>query len=174
MRGGDEKPVQNQEIARKRKLRRLRQQLAEKVRELARLRAKLAGDDAGGIIRAENVVWVFGTGRSGSTWLASMMGEFVALWNEPLVEALFGEFYYERAAHKKGRLSILGEPHRNLWLGHIRAMVLEGAEARYEDLRADTLGEMRRVCRELDMPTDEDDLARAVEKHSWENVPEEE
>jgi hypothetical protein len=32
---------------------------------------------------------------------------------------------------------------------------------RYEDLRADTLGEMRRVC-----------LARAVKKHFWESIPE--
>src|SRR5215218_3081886 len=46
-------------------------------------------------IRAENLVWIFGTGRSGSTWLASMMGELAGgrLWNEPLVGKLFGDFH---------------------------------------------------------------------------------
>jgi len=43
---------------------------------------------------------------------------------------------------------------------------------RYEELRADTLGEMRRIYSVLEVP--EEELRRAVEKHSWENVPEEE
>ena len=45
---------------------------------------------------------------------------------------------------------------------------------RYEDLRADTLGVMRRVYRELGLPADEKALARAVERHSWERLPESE
>jgi hypothetical protein len=45
---------------------------------------------------------------------------------------------------------------------------------RYEDLRADTLGTMKRIYSALEMPVDEGGLARAVEKHSWENIPEEE
>jgi hypothetical protein len=43
---------------------------------------------------------------------------------------------------------------------------------RYEDLRADTLGTMRRIYSTLGVPVDERELARAVEKHSWENIPE--
>jgi hypothetical protein len=43
---------------------------------------------------------------------------------------------------------------------------------RYEDLRADTLGTMRRIYSTLGIPVDEHELARAVEKHSWENIPE--
>jgi hypothetical protein len=42
---------------------------------------------------------------------------------------------------------------------------------RYEDLRADTLGTMRRLCAELAIPAGEEGLARVVERHSWENVP---
>ena len=42
---------------------------------------------------------------------------------------------------------------------------------RYEELRADTLGEMRRIYSVLGVP--EEELRRAVKKHSWENVPEE-
>jgi hypothetical protein len=45
---------------------------------------------------------------------------------------------------------------------------------RYEDLRADTLGTMKRVYSMLEIPVEEETLARAVEKHSWENVPEKE
>jgi hypothetical protein len=45
---------------------------------------------------------------------------------------------------------------------------------RYEDLRADTLETMKRIYSTLEIPVDEADLARAVEKHTFENIPEEE
>ena len=44
---------------------------------------------------------------------------------------------------------------------------------RYEDLRADTLGQMRRLYATLEIPVDQKQLAKAVHKHSWENIPEE-
>jgi hypothetical protein len=44
---------------------------------------------------------------------------------------------------------------------------------RYEDLRADTLGTMRRLYSTLGVPVDEGELARVVREHSWENIPEE-
>ena len=55
--------------------------------------------ESGGI-RPENIVWIFGAARTGSTWLSRMMGELPghAVWKEPLVGSLFGDFYYERAA----------------------------------------------------------------------------
>jgi Sulfotransferase domain len=43
---------------------------------------------------------------------------------------------------------------------------------KYEDLRADTLGTMKRLYAKLEIPLDEDELPGAVEKHSWENIPE--
>jgi hypothetical protein len=43
---------------------------------------------------------------------------------------------------------------------------------RYEELRADTLGTMKRMYSELGIPVDEEELGRIVEKHSWENIPE--
>jgi hypothetical protein len=64
-------------------------------------------------VRPENIVWIFGTGRSGSTWLGSIMGSLdgCAMWNEPLVGNLFGNFYYFRVGERKlGKHSILGEP----------------------------------------------------------------
>jgi hypothetical protein len=45
---------------------------------------------------------------------------------------------------------------------------------RYEELRADTLGTMRRIYSELGIPVEKAELRRAVEKHSWEKIPEEE
>jgi len=43
---------------------------------------------------------------------------------------------------------------------------------RYEDLRAEPLDAMRRIYSGLRMEADGDALARAVEKHSWESIPE--
>jgi hypothetical protein len=47
------------------------------------------------------------------------------------------------------------------------------ALVKYEDLRADALGTMKRMYSELGVGVDEEELARVVEKHSWENIPEE-
>jgi hypothetical protein len=234
-------------------------------------------------VREENIVWIFGTGRSGSTWLGSMMADIdaCAMWNEPLVGKLFGNFYYsqvEDKAGKAGRHFILGEPYREIWLKAIRDLVLGEATAgfpevagkgylvikepngsrgaplimealpesrmiflirdprdvvassmdarreggwlherrddrgrkaeknpnayvrmrantyvqqiqktrqayephrrrkvlvRYEELRKDTLGTMRRIYSALKLPVDDEELVRAVEKHAWENIPEE-
>jgi hypothetical protein len=46
--------------------------------------------------------------------------------------------------------------------------------ARYEDLRADTQGAMRRLCSALGIVVDEQELSRVVGEHSWESIPEEE
>jgi hypothetical protein len=271
-----------------RELEQARQQLASKDRELARLRAQLvrsgAGREAGGI-NPENIVWIFGSGRSGSTWLSSMMGDIEghALWGEPWVGALFGNYYYRGVAERKHKTPhfIMGR-HRETWIGSIRHFVLDGAWAnfptfpedgyliikepngsigapllmealpesrmvllvrdprdvvasamdarseggwnyernkklylegrkktsskdpdafaegrakrylegmgkakeaydahrgrkalvKYEDLRADALGTMKRMYSELGVGVDEEELGRVVEKHSWENIPE--
>jgi hypothetical protein len=253
--------------------------------ELGRLRSRVAGQGARAFDPGK-MVWIFGSGRSGSTWLRSMMGELGAarVWEEPMVGRLFGEFY-ARAPKENLRSAdfVMGKPIRKGWIASIRNFVLDGAgysnprlrpeeylvikepngsvgapllmEAlpesrmillvrdprdvvasvldaareggwlfesregktnarrskmdrrpnafvreranvyrrgvesarraydahkgpkvlvRYEDLRADTLGEMRRIYSVLGMPVEEGDLTQAVEKHSWENVPEEE
>jgi hypothetical protein len=86
-------------------------------------------------VRAENVVWIFGSGRTGSTWLAAMMGEMEGqtVWREPLIGALFGNLYYVRAGHrigKSGKHYILDEAYKDTWMGPMRDMVLGGAAAR--------------------------------------------
>lgn len=44
---------------------------------------------------------------------------------------------------------------------------------RYEDLVADTLGEMIRMHEELGIAVDSEELSRVVREHSWDNIPEE-
>jgi hypothetical protein len=243
-----------------------------------------APEDAADGLRPANIVWIFCVARSGSTWLASMMGEMAgtAVWKEPRVGHLFGEFYENNPKAKTESANfIMGTPTRPAWVSSIRHFVLTGARyafpslgpddflvikepgggvgapflmealpesrmillvrdprdvvsssldatregswqkeqrraagsgrksltakrpdavvkrsakkyvrnmgrareafeahggpktlVRYEDLLTDTLGAMRRVYSDLGMEVDGAALARAVEKHSWEAIPE--
>jgi hypothetical protein len=265
------------------KLKRVRQQVAKRDREIARLQAVLEEQhkDQAESIRPENMVWIFGAGRTGSTWLVAMMEEMKrqSVWFEPRVGDVFDISRFERY---RGHNFILSAHYKKTWMQSIRKFVLDGANARfpeaagpnsylmikdpggsvgapllmealpessmvllvrdprdvaaswldatkkggwqnerrrkdrrrqvtqadkdpdafverhaeaylqhvgkakeayeshkgrkvlvrYEDLRADTLGEMKRIYSTLEIPVDEKELARAVKKHSWENIPE--
>jgi hypothetical protein len=77
-------------------------QLRNKNREVLQIRSRL-GSEVGENAKAnsileQNIVWMFCSERTGSTWLASMMGDLQehATWNEPLVGLLFGRFYNAR------------------------------------------------------------------------------
>lgn len=270
-----------QDIKPREQLRKANRRLAKQEKEIAALRARLAKRQAGDkveSIKPENIVWVFGSGKTGSTWLSRMMKELPghARWNEPTVGYLFGHTYYDRklSAQDKDNF-ILGSGFRETWRNSIRSFVLNGATARYpgvvekgdylvikephgsmgapllmealpesrmvflirdprdvvastlhtpfarntpermkkaaeqpeefvrvraktylrdisrtkqayeahegrkvlvryEDLKADTLGTMKRLYSALEIPVDEGELARAVEKCAWENIPEDE
>ena len=239
-------------------------------------------------VNPENVIWIFCTARSGSTWLKSMLNDLVEgeVWEEPKVGRLFGEFYSRYAREKPNQLGrvnyVLGDPTREAWTKALRDFVLQTAWAshpsitperylivkepggaigapllmdalpesrmvllvrdprdfaasvldaikkggwmyegldewarrdlsseravlrylkvlskqyvrqmsngkkafdshegrkivlKYDDLREDTLGTMRHLCAALAIPVDEQRLARAVVRHSWEKVPERE
>ena len=45
---------------------------------------------------------------------------------------------------------------------------------RYEDLGADAAGTVRSICTALELPVSEMALVRAVNKHSWKNIPDKE
>ena len=238
-----------------------------------------------GAVTPENIVWIFGSGRSGSTWLSSMMGDMTgqALWGEPWVGTLFGNFYYSQSEGLRNNPQFILGRHRESWIGSIRNLLLEAATVtfpniketdfliikepngsvgapllmeavpesrmvllvrdprdivasaldgrreggwhyekhkarlyeqgkkapeknsvafaegrasnylqgmgnakaaydahkgpkvliRYEELNADALGTMQRLYSTLGVPVNEGELARVVEKHSWENIPEE-
>ncbi len=91
-------------------------------------------------VRPEQMVWIFGSPRTGSTWLSKMMSEFEnqERWNEPYVGLLFGSFLYERLGGNdklpKTSAFIMGDPHRETWIESIRNFVLDGASARYPRL----------------------------------------
>jgi hypothetical protein len=234
-----------------------------------------------GGVAPENMIWIFGTGRTGSTWLAAMMEEPKGhdVWFEPRVGTIFDPQRFQRHG---GKQFILASQYKEVWIRSIRNFILDGANARfpesnggylaikepggsvgaglimealpesgmvllirdprdvvaswldatrkggwqtrrrgeggrraeslaetnpnafvrrhaeaylqhvgsarqaydahegrkvvvrYEDLRADTLGTMKRMYGELGVPVDGERLARSVEKHSWENIPAEE
>ncbi len=64
-------------------------------------------------IRSENIIWMFGTARTGSTWLAFMMEDLEdhTVWREPYVGELFGRLYYNWVGekHSKTKHFILAE-----------------------------------------------------------------
>jgi hypothetical protein len=95
--------------------------------------SRLLGSDpathTGGVDPA-NIIWIFCSSRSGSTWLRSMMAEVGEhkVWEEPKVGRLFGDFY--RRAQKSQLASsnfIMGEPTRAGWIKSIRNFILDGA-----------------------------------------------
>ena len=251
--------------------------------ELDTLRAKVSSGPRDGLDPAK-MVWIFGSGRSGSTWLRSMMAEMNdhRVWEEPMVGLLFGRFYSRAQTGQLGSANfIMSNPTRKGWMRSVRNFVLDGARyahprlgpenylvvkepngsvgaplimeaipesrmvllvrdprdvvasvldgsrrgnwlyqwgekgawkedavanerpddfverragvylrdaggavraydqhrgpkvlVRYEDLVADTLGAVSRIYSELGVPADEGELAQAVEKHSWANIPE--
>src|SRR5215218_6115716 len=94
-------------------------------------------------LRTEQLIWMFGSPRTGSTWLSRMMAELdnQERWHEPYVGLLFGSFIYERLEGNSKLLNnpsfIMGEPYRKAWLDSIRNFVIEGAIARHPNLRDD-------------------------------------
>jgi hypothetical protein len=103
-----------------------------------RLRVRGVVDRRDGGVDPANVVWIFGSGRSGSTWLRRMMGEMPGhrVWEEPMVGALFGEFY-ARAPEENLRSKdhVMGEPIRRGWVQSVRNFVLDGARYSNPDLK---------------------------------------
>jgi hypothetical protein len=76
------------------------------------------------------LIWIFGVGRSGSTWLMRLMGRNYgnAVWNEPMVGQIFGTYYNNAGKEQLGRPDfILSDERREVWLRSIRNLVLDGA-----------------------------------------------
>ncbi len=92
---------------------------------------------------AEQLIWMFGSPRTGSTWLSKMMAELgnQERWNEPYIGLLFGSFLYERLDGNTKLFNnpnfILSDRYREVWLRSVKNFVLDGARARYANLRDD-------------------------------------
>jgi hypothetical protein len=264
-----------------RELEAAREQIAHQQKQIRRLRGRHPERS----IKPENIVWIFGAGRTGSTWLAAMMGEMSghAVWFEPQLGLLFDPDRTE-VGRRGGTDFVFASRHKDTWLESIRSFVLDGAGARfpeltgedyllvkephgsagaplllealpesravllirdprdvvasaldavqkgawnrdhrqgmyggdeavaarerpdafvekaareylrhvgnawraherhqgykavvrYEELRVDTLGTLVRLYSDLELPVDREELVWVVEKHAWENIPEEE
>lgn len=88
-------------------------------------------------IQPESLVWIFGAGRTGSTWLAGMMREMprTSYWNEPMVGRLFGEFHEKaQVGQRNSRNFILGDPAKEGWMPLLREFVLGSAAYRHPKL----------------------------------------
>lgn len=136
---GNGEPTGHEVAEKNRRLKKLRERLEKKDREIAQLQMQLKGSEAEATgIRAGDIIWIFGHGRTGSTWLASMMGELEdhAMWHEPYVGEIFGSAYFVRAWSRQREREgyILGLPYKEVWLRSIRAFVLDGANARFSEV----------------------------------------
>jgi hypothetical protein len=113
--------------------------------EIAEFRAKLGAKVAGngssersGPANPQNLVWIFGMGRSGNTWMMGMMREMShqQTWDEPFVGKLFGDFYNKETVANLTRANfIMGDPVRKSWIRSIRSFVLNGAISSHPRLR---------------------------------------
>lgn len=141
--GSSAAPTTSEKLAdTRRKLRQANRQLRNKNREVLQIRSRLGNEvgenaKAAGILE-QNIVWMFCSERTGSTWLASMMGDLQehATWNEPLVGLLFGRFYNAMAEHteKRSEHFILGNTHKNSWLVSMKEFVLSEANNRFPEV----------------------------------------
>ena len=118
-----------------------REQIGRQKRQIRRLRKskrQLERPERAGV-RPENLVWILGTPRVGSTWLGAMMGSMKGyrLWHEPLVGRLFGYFFYHLGiqwdawpeAYRSSGF-IFSPDHREAWIRSMRSFVIDGANAR--------------------------------------------
>ena len=96
------------------------------------MRGGLEGGEQTTGVNPENVVWIFCTARSGSTWMRTMLDDLLdgEVWEEPKVGRLFGEFYARAKPTQLGRTNyVLGEPTREAWTRALRDFVLRTAWA---------------------------------------------
>jgi hypothetical protein len=113
---------------------RTRRRISRRVHDLRRSR-RWPADAETGRISPESLIWIFGSARTGSTWLGAMMADLKdhSWWHEPMVGYLFGHLYYERArARRENEHFILGGD-KTLWLGPVRRFVLDSASTRFPE-----------------------------------------
>jgi LPS sulfotransferase NodH len=88
-------------------------------------------------INPQNMVWILGSPRTGSTWLSEILADpkGYALWKEPF----FGVVLKSRdnLAHRgyiNSKQFILGEPYREVWVGSMRRLFLDVGRAKFPNI----------------------------------------
>jgi LPS sulfotransferase NodH len=96
--------------------------------------SRLAGGADHYRINPQNMVWILGSPRTGSTWLSEILGEPKghALWKEPFFGVVLN--FRNNLAHKgyiDSKQFLLGEPYRDVWVGSMRRLFLDVGQARF-------------------------------------------
>ena len=115
-----------------RKLEQAQNRLKDREQRIGRLRREPGG------VNPENMVWILGSPRTGSTWLGRILGEQRghALWTEPFFGVVLGfrDNLANRGYVDSGQF-LLGEPHREVWVGSMRRLFLDVARAKFPEMR---------------------------------------
>lgn len=116
-------------IRREDEIRRLQERVVGQTRTIQQLKTRLSSWEQSGEA-ASRIIWIFGAGRSGSTWLVRMLGELPDLdaWFEPRFGSLLDP---EEISHRRGRSFILAPQYRDTWVANIRSLILDGASVRF-------------------------------------------
>jgi hypothetical protein len=119
----------------KERIERIRRRTARRIRRLGGVGRGALGGEVGGIDPAR-IVWIFGSARTGSTWLGAMMADLKGhdWWHEPMVGYLFGHLYHERAGSRRDDDHFILGGSRGLWLEPVRSFVLQSASLRFPAL----------------------------------------
>lgn len=126
--------VTRQLEARTRELHQARKRVEEQEKELKALNGRHQAG-SGASVGPERLIWIFSSGRSGTTWLRDMMSDIEGYtpWEEPLVGMVFGGVYNNAGSKRKAPNYILADSYRAVWIDAIRNMVLDGATARFPE-----------------------------------------
>ncbi len=128
-------PRQNQMIKKNRTIKTLRQRLAKRDEEIEALQAQLANpasqpED----LAPEDVVWILGSPRTGSTWLSRMIGQLdgCRVWQEPFFGVMLSfRDNIANTGHAENANFLFGEPNKPIWLEHMKRLFLAVGAARF-------------------------------------------
>jgi hypothetical protein len=84
-----------------------------------------------------NIIWILGSPRTGSTWLSRILGELEnhSVWNEPHFGVILARNYIVNKEHLIRKDFILSEPYRDVWIRSMRNLFLDVCEARFPNIR---------------------------------------
>ncbi|MGV3486085.1 MAG: glycosyltransferase family protein [Planctomycetaceae bacterium] len=93
-----------------------------------------SAEDAKSTLKAgeQQIAWIIGCGRTGSTWLAEMLGDLprIRRWHEPY----FGRFFQhinERPEERERRASFFFKRHEPIWIDGLRELFFRMVRERY-------------------------------------------
>lgn len=91
-----------------------------------------------GGLRERDVVWMFGSERTGSTWLSRMIAELpkTAWWDEPLIGLMLGNFMRDASSHQSGRPDefVFGDNHKSSWRRSVSDFVVGEGKRRFSEV----------------------------------------